>query len=262
MTNRTYPARQAERTNRLTVQSVRFAFVALGMATVTASTIPALAQSGPQTASEALAPYDPPPTETSTRYLDAVENRGLQARIQYLHPDSELDADLSRFDSEDDTSGNSSEAARYTAIAVLIAILLFLGFFVWTRRGSFLDRAGPRPQTRVSPDRQDAPSHDDPDIDRDFIARLRSETDPRVGLRKVLQRFLALAASDNEIVLKRSLTTRELLERLPGSWHHRSALQTLAQRVELVVFGGRAISREDYEECLDLAAPFLKRTER
>nr|WP_304363644.1 DUF4129 domain-containing protein [Jiella sp. LLJ827] len=76
----------------------------------------------------------------------------------------------------------------------------------------------------------------------------------------VLERFLALAAQDNAIVLKRSLTTRELVQRLPGGWAHREALELLARRTELVLFGGREISRDDYRECLDLAAPFLKRT--
>ncbi|MER0239270.1 DUF4129 domain-containing protein [Fulvimarina sp. MAC8] len=236
----------------------------LALAILTGFVSPAFAQSDSNGGQASLAPYAPPSTEASTNYQDAVRGRGLQVGIDYLHPDSELDADLSNYQPEDasipQTPRDFSDPVRLIAIAILIGFILFLGIYAWSRRGGLLDRAGPKPHDRNRPDRGRESFEDNRDIDTDFIARLRSETDPRVGLRQVLQRFLALAARDNEIVLKRSLTTRELLERLPGSWHHRSALQTVARRVELVVFGGRTISREDYEECLDLAAPFLKRT--
>ena len=208
----------------------------------------------------ALAPYDPPDTEISADYLQSVENRDLQARIGYLHPGSDLDADLS--DNEGEGPRDVSDPVRFGAVALLVGLILILGIYAWSRRGGLLDRAGPRIAPRVRTDEVHEAAPEDRDIDTDFIAQLRSEADPRTGLRKILQRFIALAAKDNEIVLKRSLTTRELIGKLPGSWHHRSALETVAREVELVVFGGRSISREDYEECLDLAAPFLKRTER
>ena len=98
-----------------------------------------------------------------------------------------------------------------------------------------------------------------PAIHHDFLARLRGETNPRVDLRLVLKRFLALAARENVLVLRRSLTTREALRALPGGWRHRDAIERIATRGELTVFGGRPISREAYEECLDLVAPLLLR---
>jgi len=220
-------------------------------------TAPALAVA--QTTPPTAAPLTPQRSEAAETYLKTATANGLQVPILYLPPDAPLDAEPE--EPEPDAAPGRSETVEWGATGVLVLLFLLFCLLLWLGRGQLADLLGPKnrkltPRHRVlrTPDLSHA------DIDHDLIAKLKREDDPRVGLRMVLERFLALAAQDNAIVLKRSLTTRELVQRLPGGWAHREALELLARRTELVLFGGREISRDDYRECLDLAAPFLKRT--
>ncbi|WP_182085939.1 DUF4129 domain-containing protein [Aureimonas sp. ME7] len=203
-----------------------------------------------------------PPRGTSAQAYDrAVAGDALQRDILYLPPDAALDVDVAPERTEEpwDAGGGSSFAMNATAWAFLGAFGIGMAFLA-VRYRRFLaelfaggDRAfGPQP---AGPE----PGMQARGIDGDLLARLRAESDPRVGLRLLLKRFLALAAEENEIVLRRSLTTRELMRSLPGSWRHRADLEQLAGRVELTVFGGREMSPKSYQECLDLAAPLLFR---
>lgn len=213
---------------------------------------------------ESVEPMAPPRGTSAEAYDRTVTNNALQSDILYLPPDAPLDADVTSGREEEAGSipdGGSSFAMNAAAWSVLGAFGLGLAF-LGIRYRRFLaelfaggDRAfDPRPS---GPD----PGTEGRAIDQDLLARLRAEDDPRVGLRLLLGRFLALAAEENEIVLRRSLTTRELMRSLPGSWRHRADLEQLAGRVELTVFGGRDMSRQSYQHCLDLAAPVLFRIE-
>ena len=207
-------------------------------------------------------PIEPPRGVSAEAYGRTVAADALQSDILYLPLEAPLDADVTP-KREDELgeipSGGSSFALNATAWTVLGAFGLGLAFLA-VRYRRFLvelfaggDRAfDPRPS---APD----PGVEARGIDQDLLARLRGEDDPRVGLRLLLKRFLALAAEENEIALRRSLTTRELMRSLPGGWRHRADLEQLAGRVELTVFGGRDMSRQSYQECLDLAAPVLFR---
>lgn len=216
------------------------------------SALPAGAQTG------AVAPLVAPRTATGEAYLAAVSGKGLQVPVVYLPPGAPLDAAVSAPVEERDVSGGISSLVKTIAWGVIALLVGGLVFALWRGRRNLRDLAGPKQRDFAR--RPEAPAEAMPGaaLDQDLIARLQDEADPREGLRRILQRFLALAAKDNALPLKRSLTTRELMHRLPGSWAHRDALEVLARRTELVVFGGREISREAYEECLDLARPFLR----
>jgi hypothetical protein len=198
-------------------------------------------------------PLDPPRGPSGAAYLEAVEGKGLQTGITYSSGEKEVPELPDRPENGDFDIGKS---AGWALIAFLVLALAVLAF---RSRNTFAELAGsnggrafsaaPRPE-------QPAPS----EIDHDLIERLRGEPDHREGLRTVLQRFLALAAEENSIPVKRSLTTREIMQRLPGGFAQRDALETLALEVERVVFGGHPIDPAQYQHCLDLAAPFLRRT--
>ncbi|TFF25351.1 DUF4129 domain-containing protein [Jiella endophytica] len=203
-------------------------------------------------------PAEPQRSKAGAVYLEAVSGLRLQTPIDYLSPDADLDA-KPETPPKDDLASGRSEPLEWGATGFLVALALLLAFFLWLGRGQLADLMGPRNRQF---DSGSAAVFGTPEaeLDRDLIARLRRESDPRRGLRQVLERFLKLAAEDNAIVLKRSLTTRELMQRLPGSWRHRSELETLARQTELVLFGGREIAEADYQRCLDLAEPHLRRT--
>ncbi|NDW02831.1 DUF4129 domain-containing protein [Jiella pacifica] len=199
------------------------------------------------------------PSEGGKAYLESVEGLRLQTEIRYLPPESGLDE--APVTEEAVPATDRSAPLQWGGTTVLVLCGLFLAVLLWLGRGQLADLKGPR-NRRFSSSATAATRSPTAALDLDLIARLRRESDPRSGLRLVLERFLKLAAEDNAIVLKRSLTTRELMQRLPGSWAHRRELEVLAENTELVLFGGRDIGIAEYQRCLDLAEPFLRRTRR
>ncbi|MEO1988119.1 MAG: DUF4129 domain-containing protein [Martelella sp.] len=198
-------------------------------------------------------PLDPPRGPSGVAYLAAVEGRGLQTGITYSSGEKDVPALPDTPENGDFDIGKSAGWALIAFLVLALAVLAFRSRNVFAElAGSSGGRAlpaAPRPE-------QPAPSA----IDHNLIERLPGEPDHREGLRAVLQRFLVLAAEENSISVKRSLTTREIMQRLPGGFAQRDALETLASEVERVVFGGHAIDPVQYQHCLDLAAPFLRRT--
>ncbi|MBO0905500.1 DUF4129 domain-containing protein [Jiella sonneratiae] len=232
----------------------RCRFVAGAVAVVLAA-VPCAARAEPSTGETDAAKR----TAVGEAYLKSVEGRRLQTPIVYLSPDSDLGAAKPGDRGPDPLSDTPPHTLEWGGTGVLVVLALALALFLWLARGQLADLAGPRNRGFGS-DAARGEAFADAELDRDLIAGLRRENDPRKGLRMVLERFLRLAAEDNAIVLKRSLTTRELMQRLPGSWAHRRQLEVLARQTELVLFGGRDIGAADYQRCLDLAEPFLKRT--
>ena len=198
-------------------------------------------------------PLDPPRGPSGEAYLEAVEGKRLQTGISYSSGEKEVPA---LPDTPENGDFDIGKSAGWALIAFLVLALAVLAY---RSRNTFAELAGSNGGRAFSvasrPD-QPAPSA----IDHDLIERLRGEPDHREGLRTVLRRFLALAAEENSIPVKRSLTTREIMQRLPGGFAQRDALETLALEVERVVFGGHPIDPTQYQHCLDLAAPFLRRT--
>ena len=199
------------------------------------------------------------PGAVGKEYLRTVQGMRLQTPIAYLAPDANLDlAQEAAEQSPDAQSFGTPNPIKWGATGVIIVAVLLLALLFWLARGQLADLRRTR-NRRFGEEAGMAFDSPAAELDHDLIARLRREQDPRRGLRQVLERFLRIAAADNAIVLKRSLTTRELVQRLPGSWSHRAELETLARQTELVLFGGREIGEADYQRCLDLAEPFLRR---
>ncbi|WAP70006.1 hypothetical protein [Jiella pelagia] len=212
-----------------------------------------------QTDPAANPPVASGPSEAGKAYLESVKGLRLQTEIRYLSPDEGLD-DAEKTPDVDGLA--RSEAYEWGGTTVLVLCVILLAFLLWLARGQLADLKGHR-NRRFSSGPDTAPAGMEmAELDRDLIGRLRRESDPRSGLRQVLDRFLKLAAEDNAIVLKRSLTTRELMQRLPGNWAHRGELEVLAENTELVLFGGRDIGIAEYQRCLDLAEPFLRKIRR
>ncbi|AJY45605.1 DUF4129 domain-containing protein [Martelella endophytica] len=194
----------------------------------------------------------PPRSPSGEAYLAAVQGMGLQTDITYSSGEKEAP------ELPDSRSGDNFSIGKTTGWALLAFMVLALAVLAYRSRNMFAELAGSnggRVLSATAEPEEAAPTA----IDHDLIERLRSEPDHREGLRAVLQRFLALAAQENSIPVKRSLTTREIMQRLPGSFTQREQLETLAMEVERVVFGGHSIDPEQYQHCLDLAAPFLRR---
>ncbi|MGV0820260.1 DUF4129 domain-containing protein [Martelella sp. AMO21009] len=200
-------------------------------------------------------PLDPPRGPSGEAYLEAVEGKGLQTGISYSSGEKEVPEFPEGADRPENGDFDIGKSAGWALIAFLVLALAVLAFRSRNALAELAGSGGGRAFSAASRPEQPAPSA----IDHDLIERLRGELDHREGLRAVLQRFLVLAAEENSIPVKRSLTTREIMQRLPGGFAQRDALETLASEVERVVFGGHAIDPVQYQHCLDLAAPFLRR---
>lgn len=198
---------------------------------------------------------DPPRTPSGEAYLDAVRGKGLQTDISYRTAEAEVDEP----DLPENRGGGSEDLGKTVGWILLGLLLVALAVLTYRSRNALSEMAGPRGRAKFPaaprPVRKEPGS-----IDHDLIERLRAEPDPREGLRLVLQRILALVAEESSIPVKRSLTTREIMQRLPGGLSHRDALETLASEVERVVFAGQSIEQDRYQYCLSLAVPFLRRT--
>ena len=71
---------------------------------------------------------------------------------------------------------------------------------------------------------------------------------PEEALHILLVNSLAKAADANRIPLRRSLTAREVFNKVPQRWAHRGFLGKLIRRAEPVLFGGRDIAAEEVKE--------------
>jgi len=92
----------------------------------------------------------------------------------------------------------------------------------------------------------------------DLITRLRGMHDHEAALVQLLHAVLPAAAQANGLRLGRAETARDLMRRIPPDWPNRADLGRIVMAEELVQFGGRVLSRQALEECLDRAAPILE----
>jgi len=205
-------------------------------------------------AAEAGRKLVPPRGASSQAYLDLTGGKGLQTEITYRAADN----DQSGPEPSKSLDGGWFDLGETTGWVLLALLALTMAVILYRSRNALGEMTGPKARGPL-PSGEELVKQALAPIDHDLIERLRAEPDPGEGLRLVLQRFLVLAAQENSVALKRSLTTREIMQRLPGEFSHRSALETLASEVERVVFGGKSIEPEQYQHCLDLAAPFLRR---
>ena len=81
--------------------------------------------------------------------------------------------------------------------------------------------------------------------------------DRRLALRLLLVNVLARAARSNDVPVRRSLTARDIVNRLPNSWTGRDRVADLVARAEPVLFGGRDLSAEGLRDLVEQARPVL-----
>ena len=81
--------------------------------------------------------------------------------------------------------------------------------------------------------------------------------DVRVALGALLRLTLETALRLTGAALRRSATARDSLRRLPQDFIHLKAVAVLVREAEAVRFGGADITRDRFEELVDLVRPML-----
>ena len=73
---------------------------------------------------------------------------------------------------------------------------------------------------------------------------------------------LKRAAGENNIPLRRSLTTRDIFFRVPENWQNRAELSNIVAHAEPVLFGGRDLDQQNYLSLLEASKPLFGKSGR
>lgn len=199
-----------------------------------------------------------PTSESGSEFSQKARSRWQRTSAEYLKPDA--DPNLAKPNTPTDWRKfePSRSETRITAGIILAILIGALLLFWWNNRlgGSLFSRQ--KAEGRIAdPDDEGAvllQAQSEGDISLSALAKI---TNPRDGIRALMVQALVRAAQQNDIALRRSLTTRDVLRRVPNTWQHRPALQDLVSRAELILFGGREISDEDYADALTRYRPLI-----
>lgn len=91
----------------------------------------------------------------------------------------------------------------------------------------------------------------------DIMSQIRAMASRRDALILLLRHCLLQAADETETYFRRADTEREALGRLPSKWRRYPQLKTILTKAELVHYGGRDITDDEFEAVLKNGAQIL-----
>ncbi|MEE9375745.1 MAG: DUF4129 domain-containing protein [Rhizobiaceae bacterium] len=200
--------------------------------------------------------FQPPETAQGEIFNKAARSNWQRVDAEYLDKDQPLESSSPSLFDGNASNTLSSKTKKYLSRVFLFAlaflfIVLFLKYIGWNlpkfkNSDPFVSNLGDEQKPILLDENGELSCQE-----------LKNIKDPREGLRALLVQALVRAAQQNDVVLRRSLTARDVMQKIPPTWHHHSLLQALVGRSELVLFGGRDINREDYTRALSLAQPLF-----
>ncbi|GHB44344.1 hypothetical protein GCM10007094_37050 [Pseudovibrio japonicus] len=198
-------------------------------------------------------------------YLKAIMFRGIDSDVAYFDPSSPPPPMETEQEPKAPLEQSYRDAERslgsVNTIAFLISATVLLAIaYVFARYGGSISvslrwdagnaaREGGRAARSSGTLHQSVPSN--------LVSILRLQ-DRREALIQLAQAALAAAVSAEGVLLQRSWTAREALRHLPGNQSHISALRSLVHASELVHFGGRDVSEEEFQSHVDDIRPLLQ----
>lgn len=228
----------------------------LALAAALMLALPALAQ----VTEEDFEPVGPP----NEAYMDAIWGKGVQSEIIYLRPsapfkaDEKVRIDVPREDQDSETSG---AAVRWTIGLIAFAVFAAIVYvFVVNSNSVGVSFRTTRDDNRRG-DATGGQNMEEDDLSGqpldEFLTRLAAMADKREALILLVSRALQRAADMHNLRLGRAQTARDVLRILPVAWPHMQTMRGLVREAEIVHFGGRDITSERWEECLDAARPIF-----
>ena len=214
-----------------------------------------------------------PCDDCTERYVELVDNRGIQAEIEYLLPTDTLDLDRTKkreknegTETSDDEGADLSTPGRIGWMVISGILLAGLFFIIYQNSAGGLVVFGSRPEDAEKPGTKrtgaDAQKFGDddglPKSEAAFLAEIERMEDRRVALHLLAGRLLSNATNSTGIRPGRSWTARESLRALPRNWVHITDLQHLNRQAELAWFGGRHVDDTVFAECLDRARSMMR----
>jgi hypothetical protein len=203
--------------------------------------------------------------EPNAEYEDAVSGKRLQTDVLYVRPgvdfraDQQVEVDVPEPVQEVDPGITTSRwfwgIIFAIILGVVIAIVISQGGAIGVSFGAKADETRRRPdEAPAEPDPYDALNRQPMD---QFLQSLKVMKDRRMALILLVSRALERAADSNNVRLGRAQTARDVIRILPRSWQHLQVLRGLVRQAEVVHFGGRDVSEDQWQECFDAAMPIF-----
>ena len=158
---------------------------------------------------------------------------------------------------EDQGGPEDLPTLKWLSRALLAAVAIVLVAVLWRYRHAILTRTGRDGAAATARGNAPALNAQSDGPDARLVDRLLAMADRRQALVLLTGAVLDAAARANGLRLGSAETAREFLRRLPGDWHHLSALKRLVMTEELVQFGGRPLPEPTFVSCVEAARPIL-----
>ena len=185
----------------------------------------------------------PPQVQTDIQYIDETDDRFLEREpiaIPEIRP----------------VRGINLDGLNVAIIVGTVALLLFL-LLKYGGAGALLradPSSGTKPKKRAKGWGLTAAETPAGDI----LAQIMAMEDRREAMILLLRHCLLQAADETDTYFQRADTEREAMARLPKSWPHLNKLGHIAVQTELVHYGGRNITDDDYTTALDSGRTILR----
>lgn len=208
----------------------------------------------------------PPKSKQGEKFKTSADRRWQRTQGEYLSKDADPEKKVEETDLNNENSlGDLDEnTARWIATIILSSLILGVALAWWfNRTGGGLFRPEAKEDRFADAVLKEAVGGDaaeDISLDDLSFSKLKSIGDPKQGLRLLLLHGLKRAAGENNIPLRRSLTTRDIFYRVPESWKNRKELSNIVSYAEPVLFGGRNLDQQNYLELLEASKPLFVKT--
>lgn len=200
-------------------------------------------------------------------YTAATRYRNIQSELFYVDRrmgplDMEQMPDPpSIADQQAPTEGFFGQVSVNLNTALLLAFFGIIGWLIYKygrrARDGFVRAGTDRRNGTARMAQSDDPRREKRPRTQDLIARLLDMEDREAAMVELIHHVLDAAASQHDLRLGRSETSRDFLRRLPENWTHLADLRRIVIAEELVQFGGRPLVSRNFEDCLRRATPIL-----
>lgn len=199
--------------------------------------------------------------EIAEDYIRAIRLKGVQSEVEYYDPTrappdfvtNEKPKPEGRKNNPNTSGGINLPFALITGAILIGIVALFLKF---GSSGSLVLRKDVQNPNRGQAEGRKAANNASLDM-QSFDGILRNP-DRQQALINLAQLLIYKAVSANDLLLQRSWTARDVLRRMPKNSSYLSELNALVLKGELVHFGERNVSEEEFADYAARAKPLLR----
>jgi len=204
-----------------------------------------------------------PIEEPNAEYSKAIRFQGVQADVQYFDPNATAPDFITNEQPKterEERAVRSNGGSGFSVPGILITAAVLLGvLFLFIRfggAGSLVlrsDVSNPkRAQGKGRAGTENAP------VDMASFDGIVANPDRQQALISMAQLLIYKAVSANDLLLQRSWTVRDVLRRIPRNSKYLPELSSLVLKGELVHFGERDVSEEEFADFAARAKPLLR----